>query len=62
MADNKEEYGKYCADRMKYLSNKYPHCFWSAPNDFFTDGTLANIGSDFALMPSMFEPGGIVQH
>ncbi len=29
---------------------------------FFTDGPLANIGSDFALMPSLFEPGGIVQH
>ncbi len=29
---------------------------------FFTDGPLCNIGSDFALMPSLFEPGGIVQH
>ena len=62
MADSKEQYGKYCADRMKYLTNKYPNCFWSAPNSFFTDGPLANIGSDFALMPSLFEPGGIVQH
>lgn len=29
---------------------------------FFSDGPLVNIGSDFAMMPSMFEPGGIVQH
>lgn len=29
---------------------------------FFNDGPLVNIGSDFSLMPSMFEPGGIVQH
>jgi starch synthase len=25
---------------------------------FFTDGSLVNLGSDFALMPSLFEPGG----
>lgn len=62
MADSKEEYGKYCAGKMKYLSHKYPHCFWSNPDHFFSDGPLVNIGSDFAMMPSMFEPGGIVQH
>lgn len=47
---------------MKHLAYKYPSCFWSNPDAFFTDGPLANIGSDFALMPSLFEPGGIVQH
>ncbi len=47
---------------MKHLAYKYPKCFWSNPDAFFTDGPLANIGSDFALMPSLFEPGGIVQH
>ena len=26
------------------------------------DVTLSTIGSDFGLMPSLFEPGGIVQH
>jgi len=26
------------------------------------DGTLINSGADFGLMPSLFEPGGIVQH
>jgi hypothetical protein len=47
---------------MKFLTNKYPLCVWSNPDLFFTDGPLVNIGSDFALMPSLFEPGGIVQH
>ena len=62
VADLKEEYGKYCAERMKYLHHRYPHCFWSNPDQFFTDGAIANIGSDYAMMPSLFEPGGIVQH
>jgi hypothetical protein len=28
---------------------------------FVADGDLVNIGADFCMMPSMFEPGGIVQ-
>ena len=47
---------------MRYLTQKYPKCFWSNPDQFFSDGPLVNIGSDFSMMPSMFEPGGIVQH
>ena len=47
---------------MKQLAHKYPKCFWANPDMFFTDGPLCNIGSDFAVMPSLFEPGGIVQH
>lgn len=47
---------------MIYLAGKYPHCVWANPNMFFEDGPLVNIGSDFGLMPSLFEPGGIVQH
>lgn len=61
-ADSKEEYGKYCAAKMRDLNHRYPHCFWSNPDQFFSDGPLVNIGSDFSLMPSQFEPGGIVQH
>lgn len=30
-SDAKEEYGKYCADKMKYLTSKYPNCVWSNP-------------------------------
>jgi len=44
------------------LRNAYPHAFWAAPNEFFYDGSLVNRGADFGLMPSLFEPGGIVQH
>ena len=61
-SDSREEYGKYCAERMLFLAGKYPHCVWANPNVFFEDGPLVNIGSDFGLMPSLFEPGGIVQH
>jgi len=47
---------------MWNLRNKYPNCFWAAPEEIFTDGSLVNRGTDFGLMPSVFEPGGIVQH
>merc|ERR1712167_227655 len=47
---------------MWHLKAKYPACFWAAPEEFFTDGALVNRGADFGLMPSAFEPGGIVQH
>ena len=47
---------------MWNLKNKYPHQFWAAPDEFFSDGSLVNRGTDFGLMPSAFEPGGIVQH
>jgi starch synthase len=58
----KEPYSAQCAHKMWHLKNKYPHCFWAAPEEFFTDGSLVNRGTDFGLMPSVFEPGGIVQH
>ncbi len=55
-----EGYSAQCAHKMWNLKNKYPNCFWAKPDDFFTDGSLVNRGSDFGLMPSAFEPGGIV--
>jgi starch synthase len=58
----KEPYSAQCAHKMWALKNKYPNCFWADPNSFFTDGSLINRGTDFGLMPSAFEPGGIVQH
>jgi hypothetical protein len=57
-----EPYSAGCAHKMWHLKSKYPHCFYAAPEEFFTDGSLINRGSDFGLMPSAFEPGGIVQH
>jgi len=61
-ANPKDPYAAECALKMKSLQEKYPYSFWAAPDEFFTDGSLVNRGSDFGLMPSAFEPGGIVQH
>lgn len=58
----REPYAADCAHKMWHLKAKYPACFWAAPEEFFTDGALVNRGADFGLMPSAFEPGGIVQH
>lgn len=58
----KDPYAAGCAHRMIHLKNTYPNSFWAAPDEFFTDGSLVNRGTDFGLMPSVFEPGGIVQH
>lgn len=62
MANPKEPYGAKCIQYMNYLVSKYPHSFWASPSEFFYDGALVNLGSDFGVMPSKFEPGGIVQH
>jgi len=62
MANIKEPYSADCARKMNYLKSKYPNCIWADPNYFFTDGSVVNRGSDYGLMPSIFEPGGIVQH
>ena len=56
----REPYSAGCAHRMWHLKQRYPHNFWAAPEEFFTDGSLINRGADFGLMPSLFEPGGIV--
>jgi starch synthase len=61
-AEMKEAYSAECAYRMTRLRHIYPNNFWADPSLFFTDGTLVNVGCDFCLMPSEFEPGGIVQH
>ena len=57
-----DPYGEYCATLIHRLRAKYPNSFYADPSSFFTDGPLVNLGSDFGLMPSKFEPGGIVQH
>ena len=56
-----EQYAAHCAHRMRDLTRRYPSNFWSDPDSFFVDGPLVNLGADFGLMPSAFEPGGIVQ-
>ncbi len=61
-ASRKDPYAGRCASSLEYLANKYPNSIWASPNEFFTDGPLINLGADFGMMPSVFEPGGIVQH
>lgn len=62
MGNMKDPYVGHCAYMMSELRKKYPYAFWADPNEFFTDGPLINVGANFGLMPSVFEPGGIVQH
>jgi len=62
MGNMKDPYCVSCVQKINYLKWKYPHNFWANPSEFFTDGPLVNLASDFGLMPSLFEPGGIVQH
>lgn len=60
-ANYQDEYAASCARHMFDLKRRHPWCFWANPDDFFTDGPMCNLGADFGLMPSLFEPGGIVQ-
>jgi glycogen synthase len=61
MASDSDAYGRQCAGAMNELRARHPSLFWADPGLFFTDGDLVNMGADFCLMPSVFEPGGIVQ-
>lgn len=60
-ANYSDSYSAGCARHMHDLRRRHPWSFWAGPDDFFTDGPLVNLGADFGLMPSAFEPGGIVQ-
>ena len=62
MGDRRDPYVAACIGKIHHLRQKYPYSFWANPDEFFTDGPKINLGSDFGLMPSLFEPGGIVQH
>ena len=57
-----DPYFENCKGKMNDLRSKYPNSFWATPDQWFSDGPTINLGSDFGLMPSKFEPGGIVQH
>ena len=62
MGDKNDPYVIECVKKIDYLKQTYPNQFWASPNEYFQDGVNINKGSDFGLMPSLFEPGGIVQH
>lgn len=56
------EYSADCARRLNYLTRMYSQNIWARTENFFTQGLQLTLAADFFLMPSLFEPGGIVQH
>ena len=62
IGDKSDPYVKTCIQKINFLMKKYPKKLWANPDIYFPEVDTVNIGSDFALMPSLFEPGGIVQH
>ena len=55
----KDPYGQQCAWTIKALRAKYPYNFYGDPSSFFSDTPLVNLGADFGVVPSLFEPSGI---
>jgi len=55
-----DKYGENCKSMMLSLKSRFPNNFWCDPDGWFSDGPMMNVGSDFCMMPSEFEPGGIV--
>ena len=60
-ADPADAYAQRCAVQMRALRAAYPLQFWAQPDRFFEEGALASLGADFGLMPSLFEPCGLVR-
>lgn len=60
-APDDRAYGLPCTQRMWDLKSRYPKNFWADPSQFFSDGLLCCQAADYMLVPSLFEPSGIVQ-
>ncbi|OHS95914.1 glycosyl transferase [Tritrichomonas foetus] len=54
-------YGLPCTQKMWDLKQRFPKNFWADPSQFFGDGLIGDHGADYMLVPSLFEPSGIVQ-
>lgn len=56
-----DPYGKLCADKIRELRAKFPQNFWADTSFFFSEHRLHLFhGTDFGIMFSRFEPGGLV--
>jgi starch synthase len=60
-APDDRAYGMPCTQKMWDLKQRFPKHFWADPSAFFTDGLLCCQAADLMLVPSLFEPSGIVQ-
>lgn len=54
-------YGQSVSGKLLDLKHRFGALFWADPRAFFNDGVLCSHGADFVLVPSLFEPSGIVQ-
>lgn len=61
LADPSDAYARRCAEQMAQLRASYPNQFWAAPHVYFDQGPLASVGADFGVMPSLYEPSGLVR-
>lgn len=57
-----DPHGDMVTSACEYLLKKFPNNFYANTSAFFYDVPVLCLGSNFCLMPSRFEPGGIVQH
>ena len=64
--DEDDSYFQKCINKINIFKNKYPYSFWSNINNDISnltkDISKIYLGSDFGIIPSNFEPGGINQH
>jgi starch synthase len=60
-APDDRAYGLPQTQKLWDLRHRYPKHFWADPSAFFSDGLLCCQGADLMLVPSLFEPSGIVQ-
>lgn len=56
-----DPYGLQCKNKMEHIKHQYPLLFWADAHFFFNKGLQLNRGADYGLVPSRFEPGGLVQ-